>query len=168
MNTQKKSAAGTRTALVVLIVALAFFASYRIAGALSGPRTAPTSVAPAPRPASGSAATGSSCACCGGSAGSGEAVEGAAAVEGGVQRLTVDTSNGYNPNMIRLKAGVPAEITFKQASGCLGQVQSADFGFFEDLTSGDKTVSISADALKPGTYGFECGMSMVFGTIIVE
>jgi plastocyanin domain-containing protein len=61
---------------------------------------------------------------------------------------------------------VPSEITFTQATGCLGQVMSEDLGFFEDLTSGDATVRLNA--LEPGTYEFSCGMRMVFGTIVVE
>ena len=41
---------------------------------------------------------------------------GAATVEGGVQKISVDLSPGsYNPNIIQLKAGVPAEITFSQS-----------------------------------------------------
>jgi len=95
-------------------------------------------------------------------------IEGAAAVEGDVQRISVDATNGYDPNVIRLTAGVPAEITFSQASGCMAQVMSEDLGFYEDLTGGPKTIRIEADALQPGEYSFSCGMQMVFGTIIVE
>ena len=120
-------------------------------------------------PAAASAQNGSSpsCACCGG--GSSEPIEGSATLEGDVQRITVDTSSGsYSPNVIKLVAGVPAEITFTESSGCLAEVQSADLGFWADLTSGGATVRIEADRLLPGTYGFSCGMQMVFGTIIVE
>ena len=108
------------------------------------------------------------CACCGGATNA-ETIEKSAVVEGDVQRITVDTSKGYyDPNVIRLSAGIPAEITFTQAGGCLAQVESPDLGFIEDLTSGDVTVRLEADQLTPGTYGFNCGMQMVFGTIIVE
>lgn len=108
------------------------------------------------------------CACCGGAANA-ETIEESATLEGDVQRITVDTSKGYyDPNVIRLAAGIPAEITFTQASGCLAQVESPDLGFLEDLTSGDVTIRLEAERLKPGTYGFNCGMQMVFGTIIVE
>lgn len=108
------------------------------------------------------------CACCGGAANA-ETIEKSATVEGDVQRITVDTSKGlYDPNVIRLAAGAPAEITFTRASGCLARVQSADLGFDEDLTGGDVTVRLDAAQLQPGAYGFNCGMQMVFGTIIVE
>jgi plastocyanin domain-containing protein len=72
----------------------------------------------------------------------------------------------YNPNTIKLKAGVPAEITFSQAQGCTQVVQSTDLGFSEDLSAGPKTVKLQG--LQPGTYAFSCGMNMVFGKIVVE
>jgi sulfite exporter TauE/SafE/plastocyanin domain-containing protein len=107
------------------------------------------------------------CACCGNS-GTGETIEGAASVEGDVQRISVDATNGYDPNVIRLTAGVPAEITFSQASGCMAEVMSEGLDFYADLTGGPRTIRIEADALQPGEYSFSCGMQMVFGTIIVD
>jgi plastocyanin domain-containing protein len=84
----------------------------------------------------------------------------------GVQRIAVDATNSYNPNVIALEAGTPAEITFSQAYGCLAQVMSADLDFFEDLQSGPRTVAL--EGLAPGTYDFSCGMEMVFGQIVVQ
>ncbi|MDO8848751.1 MAG: sulfite exporter TauE/SafE family protein [Coriobacteriia bacterium] len=108
------------------------------------------------------------CACCGGAAAS-SPIEGTAALEDNVQRITVDTSKGYyDPNIITLAAGIPAEITFTAASGCLAEVMSEDLDFYADLTGGDATILIDAELLTPGTHEFSCGMSMVFGTIIVE
>jgi len=171
--TSSKTKSGTkhlRSALIILIVVLAFVASYQIAGAAGGNGNGP-SASPASGGLTPAVATDGStpaCACCGG-AGSGETIEGAAAVEGDVQRITVDTSAGYyNPNVIKLAAGVPAEITFTQASGCLGEVQSSALNFYADLTGGDQTIRIEAAQLVPGTYEFSCGMQMVFGSIIVE
>jgi uncharacterized protein len=92
--------------------------------------------------------------------------QGAAKASGGVQKIAVDVSQGYNPNEIALKAGVPAEITFSQSSGCTAVVQSKDLGFEEDLTTGPKTVKLQG--LATGTYAFACGMDMVHGTIIVK
>lgn len=100
-------------------------------------------------------------------AGTGETIEGSAVLDSdGVQRITVDTSAGYSPNLIRLAAGVPTEITFGQGAGCFAEVKSNDLGFYADLTAGPKTVSIPP--LEPGIYGFECGMDMVFGSILVQ
>ncbi len=174
-QTAKASTRYLRTALILVIVVLAFVASYQIATALGSDETATTGTAAGargliPALASDSTATGDGlpCACCGGGANA-EPIEGAATLEGDVQRVTVDTSAGYyNPNIIKLTAGVPAEITFTQASGCLGEVQSADLDFYADLTGGDATVKIATADLQPGTYEFSCGMQMVFGTIIVE
>lgn len=119
-----------------------------------------------PRRASGAAPAAPACACCGGAAEQ-PTVEKRAVVEGGVQRITVDVSGGFfDPNVIRLKAGLPAEVTFTEGAGCLAQVMSDDLGFFEDLTRGGATVRL--DALRPGRYEFSCGMRMVFGTIVVE
>ncbi len=106
------------------------------------------------------------CACCAG-AGDGTPIEGAAALGAdGVQRITVNTASGYDPNVIKLRAGVPAEVTFRQAGGCLAVVMSEEIGFYEDLTQGDATIRIPA--LEPGRYGFSCGMKMVFGEFVVE
>jgi plastocyanin len=97
----------------------------------------------------------------------GPATEAAAVVSGGVQRINVEVANNvYSPNVIKLKAGVPAQLTFGQSQGCTAVVMSQDLGFREDLTSGPKTVDLKP--LQPGTYSFSCGMKMVFGKVIVE
>ena len=169
--TQQTATSGNkllRTGLILVIVLLAFVASYRMAVAVSAdaPASGQESAAVGTQGAASQNSGSPACACCGGG-GTGERIEDSATIGAdGVQRITVDTSNGYNPSAINLAAGIPAEITFKQASGCLGQVTSAELGFFEDLTSGDKTVKLAG--LTPGTYGFSCGMQMVFGEIIVK
>lgn len=101
--------------------------------------------------------------CCGGG---GAPIAGSATVQDGVQRITVDASSGFNPNAIKLKAGVPAEITFENGGGCTAQVVSDDLKFSEDLSQGPKTVKLPA--LEAGTYKFSCGMQMQFGTIEVS
>jgi len=155
----------SRYAMIAVLAVAAFFGAYRFASASSqqgvsgGIASAASGLIPA---ASGGAAAGGGC--CGGG---GAPVEGKATVAGGVQKIAVDLSSGsYNPNVLKLKAGVPTEITFGQSSGCTAQVQSSDLGFSEDLTSGPKTVKVGA--LKPGTYNFACGMNMVTGQIVVE
>jgi hypothetical protein len=162
-----------RYLVISAVVAAAFFVSYQFASAQSADAAGTQANAATSAAYSTSAATapeayadsGSGCACCGGS--SGEAIEAAAVVESdGVQRISVDTLAGYDPNVIVLEAGVPAEITFSEGYGCLAEVMSSDLGFFEDLQSGPRTIAL--DALEPGTYGFSCGMEMVFGQIVVE
>ena len=172
-----------RWALVLMLAVLAFFATYRYAIARGS--VTPSAVASGPVVAPGSTgATGGCCGskaaagatgatgatgggCCGGGAPAGAASSKSATVSGAVQKITIDTSKGYyNPSTVNLKAGVPAEITFTQSSGCLAQVQSSDLDFSEDLTGGPKTIKLGA--LKAGTYSFSCGMQMQFGSIVVK
>jgi len=161
------------TVLAVLLVG-AFFGAYQFAqarnGAAAGDAAAPTSEIAAT--GSSADAGGAACACCGSTAPTeggvtGDPVEGAAEVAGDVQTLSVDLSKGYyQPNVLKLKAGVPAKITFGQSSGCTGQVMSEELGLFADLTAGPVTVDVPA--LEAGEYSFSCGMQMVFGKIVVE
>jgi len=167
----------TRYAILAVLVAGAFFGAYQFAQAGNGRQVADAATAPANGaiPAADSSAGGtggSGCACCGSTAPTeggvtGDLSEGAATVTGDVQTISVDLSKGYyEPNAITLKAGVPAEITFGQSTGCTGQVLSKDLNFFEDLTAGPKTVKLPA--LDAGEYAFSCGMEMVYGKIIVQ
>lgn len=173
----KRTTGITQYLIVGGLIVAAFFGAYRFATARSaqqsvtgaGAQGASGAQASVGAPAGGAPA----CACCSGSGAptvdgvSGDPVEGAAEQAGGVQSITVEISGGvYSPNIIKLKAGVPAKITFGQSSGCTGQVVSQDLGFQEDLTAGPRTVELPS--LKPGTYAFSCGMAMVFGKIVVE
>jgi Cupredoxin-like domain len=173
------TASGLRYAIVAAFIIIAFFASFsyaqsRNAGAstVTGVASASTSTAAAAGTAgttgvAGAAGGTAAGGCCGGGGASSAPIAGTAQVTGGVQKISVDLSSGsYNPNVLNLQAGVPAEITFGQSSGCTGQVQSQQLGFAEDLTSGAKTVKLGA--LQPGTYSFACGMNMVSGTIVVK
>jgi len=177
-NEAKTPNSTMRLVVIGALVVGAFFGAYRIASAVSG-RSAgtagPTGVAAGSPTGAIGGASGSdtpACSCCGTgqpteNGVSGTEAAGTATVEGDVQRIAIDLSTGiYSPNVIKLKAGVPAEITFGQSSGCTAVVQSRDLGFQEDLTAGAKTVKLGA--LEPGTYAFSCGMEMVFGKIVVE
>lgn len=164
------TASGLRYAIVAAFIIIAFFASFSYAQSRNAGASTVTGVASASTGATGGAGSlGGTAAggCCGGSGASSAPIAGTAQVTGGVQKISVDLSSGsYNPNVLNLQAGVPAEITFGQSSGCTGQVQSQQLGFAEDLTSGAKTVKLGA--LQPGTYSFACGMNMVSGTIVVK
>lgn len=170
-----------RNVVIALLVLVAFFAAYRFAQASWGsPRAGSVNVgantgagtgAGASAGAGAGGAGAAACSCCaagasGGSGASASGTRGAATVSDGIQRISVEVSGNYNPSTIELKSGIPAEITFGQSSGCTAVVQSSDLGFQEDLTSGPKTVKLPA--LKPGTYGFACGMNMVQGQIVVK
>jgi hypothetical protein len=193
-NTNNASGNAVRYVLVGLLVCAALLGMYRFAQARGAQAEAVGAAGAAGSPAAGTVASGGG-GCCGGAssaaaapaaggaAGSGAAAasggggccggggastqtQGTAKVAGGVQKIAVDVGLQYNPNVIKLKAGVPAEITFSQAQGCTSVVQSPDLGFSEDLSSGAKTVKLKG--LQPGTYGFACGMNMVQGQIVVE
>ncbi len=159
-----------RYAIVAAFIITAFFASFAYAQSKSPSGSTVSGVAsatPNGAVAAGSGAAGGGAGGCCGGGGSSTPVEGTATVAGGVQKISVDLSSGsYNPNTLKLKAGIPAEITFGQSGGCTSAVQSQQLGFSEDLSSGPKTVKLGA--LKPGTYTFACGMNMVSGKIVVE
>jgi len=168
-NTKKN---GLRYFVLAALLVGAFFGAYQFAQARNAgdAQTASGASIPADPAASGDAAAG--CSCCGSTAPTqdgvtGEPTEGVAEIAGDVQTVSVDLSQGYyQPNVLKLKAGVPAQITFGQSSGCTAQVGSKDLGFFEDLTAGPATVDLPA--LEAGEYSFSCGMEMVFGKIVVE
>jgi plastocyanin len=154
-----------RWALIAGIAAVALLGSYAFA-ATRGANSAQAATSGTPSAVAAPAGS-SGCACCGTAKPAGPATTGKATAAGAVQKISVDVSKGYyDPSTIELKAGVPAEITFSQSSGCTGQVQSQDLGFSADLTQGPATVKVPA--LSAGTYGFACGMNMVRGTIVVK
>jgi len=164
-----------RLVAIGLLIIVALFGAYRYSVAEESPAyaaaagtEADSGALPAAADSSGSTggagSVGCAMGCCGG--GSSTPVEGAATVDAGVQKIAVDASAGFSPNVLKLQAGVPAEITFSQGGGCTASVYSAELGFQADLTGGAQTVQIPA--LQPGTYGFACGMDMVSGQIVVE
>ena len=157
---------------IVVLIAIAVFAIVRFAGgdgAQAQAQAASSGTPAAVTTVSGGSRGGSCCAIGGSSApaSGSSAAAGSAQIADGVQKISVDLSSGvYDPSVIKLKAGVPAEITFGQSSGCTRYVQSADLGFQADLAGGPQTVKLPG--LQPGTYGFACGMNMVSGQIVVE
>lgn len=160
-----------RVGAIVLLLALALFGAYRYSTTADASTQAATATDGTSAASSAGGTTsvdsGASTGCACGGGGSSTPVEGAAALTGDVQTITVNVGpSGYEPNVVKLKAGVPAEITFGQSQGCTGYVQSQDLGFQADLTAGPQTVKLPA--LQPGTYGFACGMNMVTGQIVVQ
>lgn len=86
-----------------------------------------------------------------------------------LQKVDVTVAGGYEPEVVRLKRGVPAEVTFTCTStqGCLDVVHSKELGFEEDLPIDEpKTVTINTD--KAGEFAFSCGMDMFHGKVIVK
>ncbi|WP_236703131.1 cupredoxin domain-containing protein [Paenibacillus xylanivorans] len=86
----------------------------------------------------------------------------------GYQIVSVDVkSDGFSQENIELKAGVPTKINFIKQTGytCIRSVQSKDLGIDVYLEKGDNFITLND--LKPGTYEFNCGMYMYYGTITV-
>ncbi|WJH30770.1 cupredoxin domain-containing protein [Paenibacillus sp. CC-CFT742] len=84
------------------------------------------------------------------------------------QVIPVDVkSNGFSQENIVVKAGVPTKINFIKQTGytCIKSVESTDLGIDVYLEKGDNYITL--DNLKPGTYQFNCGMYMYYGTITV-
>lgn len=88
---------------------------------------------------------------------------------GGVQEIDVTVKGGYSPDRIVVKHGVPVRLNFyrDETTSCSEQVVFGDFGIARDLPA-FKTTPIEFTPEKPGVFGFECGMSMLRGTLLVE
>jgi Cu+-exporting ATPase len=92
-----------------------------------------------------------------------------AVMDGDVQRAEIVVQGAYSPGVIRVRQGVPLEITFDRREGgeCTSQVVFSDFKKKFDLPAFAKTTV----RLRPNTAGefaFACGMNMVHGQLIVE
>jgi Cu+-exporting ATPase len=93
----------------------------------------------------------------------------AAVLAGGVQRLDVTVKGGYSPEVIRVRQGVPVELTFdRQESGdCTSRVVFPDFRASATLPAYQRT-TVRLDPRQAGDFGFACGMNMIRGTLIVD
>lgn len=86
---------------------------------------------------------------------------------GKTQTAAVDTSSGsFTPGQLVLKAGIPSEIVFGEATGCLSEVVMKQLGINQDLTKGPATVKLPA--LEAGTYAFACAMGHQSGQLVVQ
>jgi Cu+-exporting ATPase len=79
------------------------------------------------------------------------------------------TENGYRPPSFRLKKGVPARVTFvrKTADECGEEVVIPAYNIRRFLPVG-RAVTVRFTPKKAGTFGFACGMDMLFGKLIVQ
>jgi Cu+-exporting ATPase len=93
----------------------------------------------------------------------------AAVLAGGVQGLEVTVRGGYRPEVIRVRQGVPVELTFdRQESGdCTSRVVFPDFQMSTALPAWQRT-TVRLDPGEAGEFGFACGMNMIHGMLIVE
>lgn len=88
----------------------------------------------------------------------------------GYEVITVDvTDNGFSPEKISVKAGVPTKINFRKDTSytCIKDVKSSALGMNNmKLDKGDNYYTL--EDLKPGTYEYNCGMYMYYGKISVN
>ena len=93
----------------------------------------------------------------------------AAELADGVQRVAVTVRGGYSPEVIRVRQGVPVEVTFdRQESGdCTSRVVFPDLQVSAALPAFQRTTVRLAPS-RVGSFGFACGMNMIHGTLIVE
>lgn len=86
-----------------------------------------------------------------------------------IQKVNITVAGGYQPNVVDLEQGVPAEITFTRtnAQGCLDVVHSKDLNFETELPLNEaQTVNIPTD--KAGEFDFSCGMDMFSGKVVIK
>jgi Cu+-exporting ATPase len=93
----------------------------------------------------------------------------AAELRGGVQRATVTVKGGYSPEILRVRQGVPVELTFdRQETGdCTSRVVFPDFQVSAALPAHQLT-TVRLDPAEAGEFGFACGMNMIHGSLVVE
>jgi Cu(I)/Ag(I) efflux system membrane fusion protein len=83
--------------------------------------------------------------------------------------VRIDVDYGYEPGEVHVKAGIPVRLNFirHEDSECSREVVFKALNIRRELPKG-KLVSIEFTPGSPGTIGFECGMGMLQGKIIVE
>jgi plastocyanin domain-containing protein len=94
---------------------------------------------------------------------------GGTVAKNGVQAVTIDIlNNGYSPRYIRVKKGVPVQLTLRsnKVYSCALSFNLKAFGIREFLNSTDqKTLSFTPDL--PGKYQYTCSMGMYTGVLEV-
>lgn len=86
----------------------------------------------------------------------------------GIQEATILVKNGYHPDTVVAKKGVPLRLYFDlQEKSCTNRVIFKDLDQKQDLAFGKKT-PLEFTPGKAGSYGFACPMNMFKGTLVVE
>ena len=79
------------------------------------------------------------------------------------------TMVGFDPELIEAKAGQPLKLAFfrPNAANCAREVVFPGLGIRKELPPG-QTVVVDITPPKSGPLGFECGMKMLKGQLIVR
>jgi plastocyanin domain-containing protein len=92
-----------------------------------------------------------------------------ATLQGATQTATVEvTDKGFEPSSLKLKAGVPAKVTFvrKTDATCAKEVVIKEYKIERKLPL-NEPVTVEFTPRK-GEFTFACGMDMIKGKMIVE
>lgn len=86
-----------------------------------------------------------------------------------VQEVEISVQGGYKPDRIEVVEGQEVQLKFvrKEASGCTREVVFPALGIRKELPQNEPVV-VQLPTLKVGEYGFECGMKMLKGKIVVR
>ena len=87
----------------------------------------------------------------------------------GSGKVVIAVKGGYDPSLIRVKAGRPLQLVFdrQENNSCSEEIVIPDFGIRTFLPAFKQT-TIELTPKAPGRYPFTCGMSMLHGTIVAE
>lgn len=86
-----------------------------------------------------------------------------------IQEAVIKVKGGYTPDVLIFKAGKPIKLNFirEETASCTEEVVFSGLGKRATLTP-YKTIPLELLIDKPGEYGFQCGMGMIKGKLIVE
>jgi len=89
--------------------------------------------------------------------------------DSGIQEAVIKVKGGYTPDVLIFKAGKPIKLNFirEETAGCTEDVIFSDFNKRATLTP-FKTIPVDLKIDKPGEYGFQCGMGMIKGKLIIS
>ena len=87
----------------------------------------------------------------------------------GRQEGQVVVKGGYEPEVLYLKQGVPAEVTFKMEdkTACLSHVVFSSLGVDKDLSK-ERLAKVQIPTDKAGEIDYVCGMGMFHGKVVVR
>ncbi len=86
----------------------------------------------------------------------------------GIQEATIIIKEGYHPNTLVVKKGIPLRLNFDlQEESCTGTVVFKDFNIKNELKPDDVT-AVEFTPEKAGSFAFACPMGMIEGTLVVR
>lgn len=93
----------------------------------------------------------------------------ASAADDGTQEVSITVKGGYDPALVRVRAGLPVRFIFdrQETTSCSEEIVFPDFGIRKFLPAFQKTV-VDLRVPERGRYEFTCGMSMLRGTMVAE